>query len=234
MAAPVDPGVAPVVAERNGASIRACEAIARMVRGDALIQDEGVQRPPSRTAPAALAALAILAGCAHTREEVQTSSGLSEIAPAPIAPRASDREVIAVDATPPPPPEPAATARPRLSQTITLGQGGGAQYTPERPQPPPGAAPAPGVVVNNTIVVEGQPRYYGGGYAGYGGYRSGGGGWGRPTGAADARVGRGAGGPSAWGATGWEGARRTAAPGQTPGVGGNWSPPPSYGPAPMR
>jgi RNA polymerase primary sigma factor len=33
---------------------------------------------------------------------------------------------------------------------------------------------------------------------------------------------------------GWQGARATAAPGQTPGVGGSWSPPPSYGPAQMK
>lgn len=117
--------------------------------------------------------------------------------------------------------------RPRLSQTITLGQGTESQYTPSASKPPPVAAPSSqNVVVNNNIIVQGGPQYYGG-YTGYGVY-------GRPgVFNGEGRWGASRGSPT-WGSSGWEGARRTAAPGQTPGVGGNWSPPPSFGPAPMR
>jgi hypothetical protein len=124
-------------------------------------------------------------------------------------------------------------SRPRLSKTITLGQGTEWQYTPSAAVPAQGTvAPSSNVVVNNNIVVQGgAPGYYGYGYGGGRGY-------GRATtftNNADGRFGaRGTTGAPSWGASGWEGARRTAAPGQTPGVGGNWSAPPSYGPAQMK
>jgi hypothetical protein len=166
-----------------------------------------------------------LAACAHTREEVHTSTVTAEAAPSSI--EREEREVVAVDnATAP---ETAPRGRPRLSQTITLGQGAEQPYTPTTPAPP--SSPQPNVVVNNNnnVVVQGTPGYYGyGGYSNYGGY-------GRPTTfyPSDGRTGGSRGTPQ-WGSTGWEGARRTAAPGQTPGVGGNWAPPPSYGPAQMK
>jgi hypothetical protein len=156
---------------------------------------------------------------------MRTTTVMGEAAPATAD---GEREVIAVDTAPPP--EVAPAARPRLSQTVTLGQGAESQYTPSAPPPVAGAGGGnQNVVVNNNIVV--QPGY--GGYAGYGGYRTYGG-YGRATTFYnnDARGGSRA--PNQWGATGWEGARRTAAPGQTPGVGGNWSPAPSYGPATMK
>lgn len=115
--------------------------------------------------------------------------------------------------------------RPRLSQTITLGQGAEQPYTP--PAPRPAAPPGPSVVVNNnsTVVVQPAPVYgFGyGGYYGRGGYG--------PTVSPSNSGGLGA---PRWGSSGWEGPQRTAAPGQTPGIGGNWAPAPSYGPAPMR
>lgn len=122
--------------------------------------------------------------------------------------------------------EPAPQGRPRLSQVVTLGQ---EDYVP-LPASPSGA-PASGngvnVTVNNNInVAPSPPVYYGGYYGGYGGY-----GGGYSVGGA----GRGGGGGGgAWRGSGWEGAQRTAAPGHTPAVGGNWSPPPSYGPKQMK
>jgi hypothetical protein len=121
-------------------------------------------------------------------------------------------------------------ARPRLSQTVTLGQGNPVPYTPSAPPQQAAGGQNQNVVVNNNIVVQGgAPGYlgYGGGYRGFGGYG------GPATFYNDGRSG-GSRGTSAWSTTGWEGARRTAAPGQTPGVGGNWSPPPSYGPSQMK
>jgi hypothetical protein len=80
--------------------------------------------------------------------------------------------------------------------------------------------------VNNNINMT-PPVVYGGyGYGGYGGYSY--------RGSRGGAVGGRAGTSPAWRASGWEGAQRTAAPGQTPGVGGNWSPPPSYGPQQMK
>lgn len=164
----------------------------------------------------------LLAACAHTREEVNAAV----VTPEPPPPSAAQAEPEVV--------EPAPASRPRLSRTITLGQGTEWQYTPAAAVPPKEAAAAPSqsVVVNNNIVVQGgAPGYYG--YGGFYGSR----GYGRPTTFYNSdgfRGGRPRGGSPAWGAAGWEGARRTAAPGQTPGVGGNWSPPPSYGPAQMR
>jgi hypothetical protein len=130
-------------------------------------------------------------------------------------------------------PEAAAPGRRRLSEVVTLGQGTTEPvYVPG--QQPAQAAGANGVVVNNNItVVNGQPGYgYGGYYGGYG-Y----GGYGRSAGALNgARDSRGGttAGSQAWAPNGWEGAQRTAAPGRTPGVGGNWSPAPSYGPRSQR
>lgn len=177
-----------------------------MVEARGLIQDEVVRH-------FALTGMLLLSGCAAApHEEVVTAHS----------------EVIAVDAAPPevaPPPAP----RPRLSRTLTLGQGSeSVAYSPAQPPPVPPAAAAPAVVVNN-ILVPGTPVYGGGGYYGYrgGGYP---GGYGLPRG--EARPGAPTSG--AWAPSGWEGAGRTAAPGQTPGVGGNWAPVPSYGPRAMR
>jgi hypothetical protein len=155
-----------------------------------------------------------------------------------------ERSVVVVDApsttviTEAPPPvvvEPP-SARPRLSQVVTLGQGTSeAVYGGAAGGAPP-AGPGGGVVVNNNVtIVNGQ-----GGYGGYGGYgygyggtgyggRSGTGYGGRDT------YGRGSStGGQAWAPNGWEGAGRTAAPGHTPSVGGNWAPAPSHGPKQMK
>lgn len=122
--------------------------------------------------------------------------------------------------------------RPRLSQTVTLGQGTEASYSPSSPAPSPQAA-GQNVVVNQNVIVQSGAGYPGyGAYGGYYGYGGSGRGVARPDvrGGATGR----AGGPSNWSTTGWEGPSRTAAPGQTPGVGGNWSPAPSYGPSQMK
>jgi len=127
---------------------------------------------------------------------------------------AAEPEVL-VDAAP--------AARPRLSQTVTLGQGEVEAVTPSAPPTQAQSqSQSQSVIVNNTVVV---PQYYGG-YGGYGGYGYGGYGGIERGGRSSSR--------SGWGASGWEGAGRTAAPGRTPAVGGNWSPPPSYGPAQMK
>lgn len=164
----------------------------------------------------------LLVGCAHTREQVVATGGT--------APPTVESEVRAADTAPPPPES--APVRPRLSQTITLGQGTESPYAPApAPTQAAGTTQSQNVVVNNNIIVQGMPQYYGG-YAGYGGYANYGG-YGRATSSYD---GRGAGprGTSQWSSSGWEGARRTAAPGQTPGIGGNWAPAPSYGPATLK
>lgn len=195
-----------------------------MVPRPPAIQDEHVR---SNTVCLGLSAV-LLVACAHTRDRAELQTATGEPAPSSIErEEREEREVIAVDSAPPQ--ETVPRGRPRLSQTITLGQGAEQPYTPTAPQPP--AAPGPSVVVNNNnnVVVQGAPGYYGyGTYSGYGGY-------GRPTTfyPSDGRSGGSARG-AAWGSTGWEGARRTAAPGQTPGIGGNWAPPPSYGPAQMK
>jgi hypothetical protein len=125
----------------------------------------------------------------------------------------------------PPPATYAAEApqgRPRLSKTITLGE---EDYSPAAPPPPAGGSSGVKVTVKNNVNVSPPVMYggYGYGYGGYsyGGYRGG------------AVGGRAVTSP-AWRGSGWEGAQRTAAPGQTPAVGGNWSPPPSYGPQQMK
>ncbi len=164
----------------------------------------------------------VLAGCAHAREEVRATTVTAEPATETI-----EREVLAIDSAPPP--EVVPVARPRLARTITLGQGAEQPYIPAAPpQARTGSASASAnVIVNNNVIVQGgAPAYYGGGY-GYGRATSFYGGESRSFGTTPST-------PPQWGATGWEGARRTAAPGQTPAVGGNWSPAPSYGPAQMK
>jgi hypothetical protein len=124
------------------------------------------------------------------------------------------------------------SAPPRLSHTVTLGQ-----QEDYAPLPPPGQPQGQGgnVVVNNNINVTPSGYGYGYGYGGgyYGGYtRSYG--YRGVNASPDGRGGMSAPPRSAWAPSGWEGAQRTAAPGQTPGVGGNYSPPPSYGPQQMK
>jgi hypothetical protein len=182
----------------------------------------------------AVAALSVVSGCAHTSETHETSTMLVSAPPAQ-----PQGEVIAVDQQLPP--EEAPRARPKLTQTITLGQAN--NETTYSAQPPaPGQAQGQGntqnVTVNNNVIVNQPPAVYGGwgGYGGYGSYGygySGRGGYGvRADG-----VGRGSSfqGGATWGNTGWEGARgRPAAAGGTPGVGGNWAPAPSFGPSQMK
>lgn len=123
----------------------------------------------------------------------------------------------------------AAPQRPRLAQTVTLGQGGSeAVYTGAAPQQAQGTnGGGPSIVVNNQVTVVGSPAVYGGYGYGYGGY--GGASVARDYGRGSSSTSRGAYAP-----TGWEGAQRTAAPGHTPGVGGNWAPAPSHGPRSMK
>jgi hypothetical protein len=166
------------------------------------------------------------------------ASGDGRVVVAVDSPPQTSSEVVQItEVVQPVAPEAAAPGRRRLSEVVTLGQGATEPVYVPGQQPAQGAG-ASGVVVNNNItVVNGQPGYgYGGYYGGYG-Y----GGYGRSAGAlngarAGARDGRGgtAAGNGAWAPNGWEGAQRTAAPGHTPGVGGNWSPAPSYGPRSQR
>lgn len=164
--------------------------------------------------------LLALSACAHAREE--------------LPPPPPEMPVILAPPEAPPTPEPPPAARPRLSHTITLGHNDDPYL--QAPEAAAAAAPAP-EIVNNNIVVQPQPVYvYGAPFGGYGyGYGAGYGARGGRS--ADARpVARPSSGspPSASGPTGWEGARGTAAPGHTPGIGGNWSSPPSYGPTQMK
>lgn len=189
-----------------------------------MIQD-GVVRwslPSGRVGPIVVAAS--LMACAHTREDLLATTSGAEAA-------AGDGRQDRMGPDPASSPGGrAAPSRPRLSHTVTLGQGAQAPYMPSTVPAPPVAVPSSGVMVNNHVVVQGAPQYPGG-YLGYGGYSYGA--YGRPSRAVDGHSGA-PGAPSRWGASGWEGPRRTAAPGQTPGVGGNWSPPPSFGPATMK
>ena len=168
--------------------------------------------------------LALVTGCAAT-------AGNERVAVAVDAPstRTSSDVVELTEAVQPLAPE-AAPQRPRLAQTLTLGQGGSeAVYAGAAPQQAQGmTGGGPNVVVNNNITVVGSPAVYGGYGYGYGGGYGG-------AGARD--YGRGGTSTSRAGAyapTGWEGAQRTAAPGHTPGVGGNWAPAPSHGPRSMK
>lgn len=123
--------------------------------------------------------------------------------------------------------------RPRLSRTVTLGEGSSEPAYIATPRVAQGTGQmSPNVVVNNNITVVGSPPVVYGGYGGYGGSYGGsssGVGYGMREGSS-----RGQGSGSGWAASGWEGAGRTAAPGQTPHVGGNWSPPASHGPRQLK
>ena len=68
-------------------------------------------------------------------------------------------------------------------------------------------------------------HHHHGGYGGYGGY-------GRTYGTRDGS--RTQQTQQSYAPNGWEGAGRTAAPGMTPHVGGNWAPPPSHGPRQLK
>ncbi|MDB4945183.1 MAG: hypothetical protein JWP97_4717 [Labilithrix sp.] len=177
-----------------------------------------IMRLPSLAVLVPLGMLAVgTSGCAHGRERRAARA-------VPDAEVAADPEVIVSE---PPAPADEARGRPRLSRTVTLGQSSGeAVYSGGAPAAPPGGSGGPAVVVNNNVIVNGAAGGYYGGYYGGGYYGSG-----VPYGMRDAAP-RGA--TNAWAPTGWEGAGRTAAPGQTPHVGGNWSPPPSSGPRAMR
>ncbi|WP_146652949.1 hypothetical protein [Labilithrix luteola] len=155
-----------------------------------------------RTLLTAALALGALAACSH--------------APDSAPPRAlpfDDQPVVQVA----PPAAETPVARPRLSRTVTLGQGAQEAYQPS-PDPPAAPGPSSNVVVNNNVTVIGASPVYG--YGGYG-YGYGGWGYGWGGGGRDARVGSSTRnwGSQPWGSTGWEGAQRTAPAGQTPGVG---------------
>jgi len=180
--------------------------------------------------------VALLAsGCAHSYE----SSHVTVVEGAP----PSAEVTVEVPQAPAPAAEgDVQRAPPRLSRTITLGQGQPeAVYGTPPPQAQASAAGGANVTVNNNVTVVNQPPaifggYYGGygarGYGGYGGYGS------RGYGAAAARDAASTpsapGARGAWAPSGWEGAGRTAAPGGTPGVGGNFAPAPSFGPRQMK
>lgn len=198
-----------------------------------------------RLSPVLLHALAALAGlsalsavgCATS---MGSASGEGRVVVAVDTPSQSSSErsevVQVTEVVPPVAPAAAPPGRRRLSETVTLGQGTTEPiYMPgQQGQAQQGAAN--GVVVNNNItVVNGQQPGYGyGGY--YGGYGYGGYGLGSSAlgSGRDSRGGAGMPANGAWAPNGWEGAQRTAAPGRTPGVGGNWAPPPSFGPRSQR
>jgi len=176
------------------------------------------------------AALAALTGtaCAHgasSRSAVVANDELS------VAERSPDPTV---EVTLPPAEAPAPRGRPRLSQTVTLGQGTNEAVYGQQPVAASNAGGGPNVTVNNNVTVVNQPPAVYGGY-GYGSYGYGLGSRTVTGGAVRDGVGTSApGGRGAWAPSGWEGAQRTAAPGQTPGVGGNWAPAPSFGPRQMK
>jgi hypothetical protein len=197
-----------------------------MVLRTLAIQDVFVHSRTLATVATSFGAL-FLAACAHSSSSEQIRSTTSH----EVAPAQAEREVLAVDQTQAEAEPP--RSRPRLSQTVTLGQGN-SEATYAGTGTPPGQGNAQGggtnVIINNNVTVNNQPPAYYGGYS-YGarGYGVRSYGWGPTDGFS-----RGT-GTATWGQTGWEGARgRPAAPGQTPSVGGNWAPVPSYGPAPMR
>jgi hypothetical protein len=195
-----------------------------------------------RHALAALAGLSALSaiGCATS---MGSAAGEGRVVVAVDTPSRSSSEVVQVTEVVQPiasgAPAAAPAGRRRLSETVTLGQGTTEPiYVPgQQGQGQAQQGAANGVVVNNNItVVNGQQAGYGyGGY--YGGYGYGGG-YGRGAGALgsgrDSRGGAGTPSNGAWAPNGWEGAQRTAAPGRTPGVGGNFAPPPSFGPRSQR
>jgi hypothetical protein len=162
---------------------------------------------------------ALFSGCANTLES------------------RDDRVVVAVDekssepatqVTEGPPvigTEPAAR-RPRLSRTVTLGEATAEPVYVAAPSTQSEGQSGSNVVVNNNITVVGSPPVVYGGYSGaYSSTFNSGVGYGMRD-----ASGRGSGSRSAWAPSGREGAGRTAAPGQTLHVGGNWAPAPSYGP----
>jgi hypothetical protein len=182
------------------------------------------------------AVLLVVSGCAHTSDTHESSAFVASGVNAP--PSQPQGEIIAVDQQLVQ--EEAPPARPKLTQTITLGQSN-SESAYSAASPAPGQANQAGqagqggnnVTVNNNVIVN-QPPVYGGwgGYGGYG-YSGRGGGFGvRADGAGRSSGSRGG---ATWGNTGWEGARgRPAGAGATPGVGGNWGSAPSYGPSQMR
>ena len=169
---------------------------------------------------------ALSSGCAHTLE----SSREDRVVVAVDTSQASTTEVTEA---PPVIITEHVQARPRLSRTVTLGEGSAEAVYIATPQAAQGTGQTgPNVVVNNNITVLGSPPVVYGGYGGYGGYgRSYGGTGGVGYGM---REGSGSGSRSGWAPSGWEGAGRTAAPGQTPHVGGNWAPPASHGPRQLK
>jgi hypothetical protein len=188
---------------------------------------------------AALAGLSALSaiGCATS---MGSASGEGRVVVAVDTPSQSSSEVVQVTEVVQPIASGAAPpGRRRLSETVTLGQGTTEPIYVPGPQGQGQQGAASGVVVNNNVtVVNGQqPGYYGDYYGDYyGGY--GYGGYGRGSSALgsgrDSRGGAGMPANGAWAPNGWEGAGRTAAPGRTPGVGGNFAPPRSFGPRSQR
>lgn len=166
-------------------------------------------------ASAVVALMIFVIGCAHTTSDVHdVRAGLQEqekVESSPATDHASADEAQAP-----------IVARPRLARTVTLGE---VDHAPS-PSPVAGAGNAggPTVIVNNVISVSSAPLALG-----YGGYGI------RSSSAYGFRDGYGRGrSVQAWAPTGWEGAGRTARPGQTPNVAGNWAPAPSYGPRQMK
>ena len=173
-------------------------------------------------------------GCATS---LGSASGQERLVVAvdPPVQRASSETVEVTELTPQAAAQPDPPRR-RLAQTVTLGQGTGEPLYGPIPQAQGTPGNGTNVTVNNNVtVVNGQPVYYGyGSYSGYGGYGYGGY-ESRRGGNVGARDGRGASSsPQAWAPNGWEGAQRTAAPGKTPNVGGNFPPAQSSGPAQMK
>jgi hypothetical protein len=113
----------------------------------------------------------------------------------------------------------APVVRRKVWRTITLGQTGDV-YANDQPAPEPGAAASE--EADGVVVIGGGVTGYG--YPGEAGY----------VGDFGFDPGFGVTVDGSRPPPGWEGAQRTARPGETPVVGGNWAPPPSYGPAPMR
>jgi hypothetical protein len=166
----------------------------------------------------ALASLAVLSGCAHTLENREDRVVVA------VDGKGSSTDTVTVTETPPVIIVEPVAARPRLSRTVTLGEGTTEPVYVTQPQvQQQGQGGGANVVVNNNITVVGSPSVV------YGGY---GGGYGRTYGTRDGYGGAPAPSQSRPGypPSGWEGAGRTAAPGQTPHVGGNWAPPTSHGP----
>jgi hypothetical protein len=173
--------------------------------------------------PIATAALAFASGgCATT---LGSSAGDARTVVAVDAPAThTSNEVVEVTEVVPPVALETAPPRRRLSQTVTLGSTEPV-YAVAPPQQAAGGNGGNVVVNNNVTVVNQTPMYGGYGYGAYGG------GYGGVAGSGARGDGRGS---SSRSSSGWEGAQRTAAPGRTPGVGGNFPAPPSHGPRALR